>query len=131
MITGRLEMQFATSAPSLPNIRSGQLRALAVSGANRVSALPDVPTVTESGIAGYEAALWISFVMPAATPPAIAARLNREVNQILTSADGKEALVAHGVEPEPGAPEALPLRIRTDIAKWRKVIDQAGIKPGG
>jgi tripartite-type tricarboxylate transporter receptor subunit TctC len=122
-------MQFATIAPSLPNIRSGQLRALAVSGAKRVSALPDVPTVVEEGIAGYEAALWISLVMPPATPAAIVTRLNREVNQILTSDDGREALVAHGVEPEPGPPEALTARIRTDIAKWRGVIDRAGIKP--
>ena len=129
MITGRLEMQFATIAPSLSNIRSGQLRALAVSGAKRVTALPDVPTVAEQGISGYEAALWISFVMPAATPPAIAARLNREVTEVLTSADGREALVAQGVEPEPGPPEALTARIRTDTEKWRKVIDQAGIKP--
>ena len=129
MITGRLEMQFATIAPSLANIRSGQLRALAVSGAKRVSVLPDVPTVAEEGIPGYEAALWISFVMPPATPAAIVTRLNREVNQILTSEDGREALVAQGVEPEPGPPEALTARIRTDIAKWRKVIDQAGIKP--
>jgi tripartite-type tricarboxylate transporter receptor subunit TctC len=129
MITGRLEMQFATIAPSLANIRSGQLRALAVSGAKRVTALPDVPTVAEQGIPGYEAALWISFVMPAPTPPAIAARLNREVTEVLTSADGREALVAQGVEPEPGPPEALTARIRSDTEKWRKVIDQAGIKP--
>ena len=129
MITGRLEMQFATIAPSLPNIRAGQLRALAVSGAKRVSALPDVPTVAEEGIPGYEAALWISFVMPPATPPGIVTRLNREVNEILTSADGKEALIAQGVEPEPGPPEALTARIRSDIEKWRKVIDQTGIKP--
>jgi tripartite-type tricarboxylate transporter receptor subunit TctC len=129
MITGRLEMQFATIAPSLANIRSGQLRALAVSGAKRVTALPDVPTVAEQGIAGYEAALWISFVLPAATPAAIAARLNREVTEVLSSAEGREALVAQGVEPEPGPPDALTARIRTDMEKWRKVIDQAGIKP--
>jgi len=131
MITGRLEMQFATIAPSLPSIRSGQLRALAVSGAKRVTALPDVPTVAEQGIPGYEAALWISFVMPAATPAGIVARLHREVTEVLTSADGREALVAQGVEPEPGPPEALTARIRTDMDKWRKVIDLAGIRPGG
>ena len=68
MITGRLEMQFATIAPSLPNIRAGQLRALVTSGKTRAAVLPDVPTVAETGIAGYEAALWISFVAPPATP---------------------------------------------------------------
>jgi tripartite-type tricarboxylate transporter receptor subunit TctC len=129
MITGRLDMQFATIAPSLPNIRAGQLRALVTSGSKRASVLPDVPTVAESGIAGYEASLWISFVAPPATPPAIIARLNREVNDILASAEGKEALVAQGMEPEPGPPGALTERIRADIEKWRGVVAKAGIRP--
>ncbi len=129
MITGRLDMQFATIAPSLPNIRAGQLRALVTSGKTRAAALPEVPTVAESGLAGYEAALWIAFVMPAATRPAIVARLNRETNGILSSADAREALVAQGVEPEPGPPAALTERIRTDIEKWRGVVAKAGIRP--
>jgi tripartite-type tricarboxylate transporter receptor subunit TctC len=129
MITGRLDMQFATIAPSLPNIRAGQLRALVTSGRTRASVLPEVPTVAEAGIAGYEAALWISFVAPSATPPAIVARLNREVNDILSSAEGKEALVAQGMEPEPGPPTALTERIRADIEKWRGVVAKAGIRP--
>jgi tripartite-type tricarboxylate transporter receptor subunit TctC len=129
MITGRLDMQFATIAPSLPNIRAGQLRALVTSGKTRVAALPEVPTVAEAGIAGYEAALWVSFVMPPATPPTIIARLNREVNEILNSADGTEALVAQGMTPEPGPPEAVTERIRGDIEKWRGVAIKAGIRP--
>ena len=129
MITGRLDMQFATIAPSLPSIRAGQLRALVTSGSKRATVLADVPTVAESGIAGYEAALWISFVAPSATPPAIIARLNREVNDILASAEGREALVAQGMEPDPGPPEALTQRIRTDIEKWRGVVAKAGIRP--
>ena len=128
MITGRLDMQFATIAPSLPNIRAGQLRALVTSGKTRVAALPEVPTVAEAGIAGYEAALWVSFVMPPATPPTIIARLNREVNEILNSADGIEALVAQGMTPEPAPPEALTERIRGDIEKWRGVAVKAGIR---
>jgi tripartite-type tricarboxylate transporter receptor subunit TctC len=129
MITGRLDMQFATIAPTLPNIRAGRLRALAISGKARVAALPEVPTVAESGIAGYEAALWVSLVAPSATPPAIIARLNREVSEILNSSEGKEALVAQGMEPEPGPPEALTERIRSDIEKWRGVVAKAGIRP--
>ena len=128
MITGRLDMQLATIAPSLPNIRAGQLRALATSGATRVGALPEVPTVTEQGIPGYEASLWIAMVGPAGTPPPIVARLNREVNAVLQSGDGRDALVAQGLEPEPGAPEAVTARIRTDIAKWRGVVATAGIR---
>src|SRR5439155_23211656 len=87
MITGRLDMQFATIAPSLPNIRAGQLRAVVTSGKQRVAALPEVPTVAESGLAGYEAALWVALVAPAATRPAITVRINRELNEILRSAD--------------------------------------------
>jgi len=129
MITGRLDMQFATIAPSLPNIRAGQLRALATSGKARVAALPELPTVAEAGLAGYEAALWGSFVMPSATPPTIIARLNREVNDILKSTEGTEALVAQGMAAEPGPPEALTERIRGDIEKWRGVAVKAGIHP--
>jgi tripartite-type tricarboxylate transporter receptor subunit TctC len=128
MITGRLEMQFATIAPSLPHIRAGQLRPLAISGAKRVSLLPEVPTVAETGLAGYEAALWVALVMPAATRAAVVARINREMNEILRSADAREALVAQGVEPEGGPPEAVTERIRGDIDKWRGVVAKAGIR---
>ena len=128
MITGRLDMQFATIAPSLPTIRAGQLRALVTSGKTRVAALPELPTVAEAGIAGYEAALWVSFVVPSRTSPRIIARLNREVNDVLESSDGTEALVAQGMAPEPGPPEALTERVRGDIEKWRGVAAKAGIR---
>jgi len=128
MITGRLDMQFATIAPTLPNIRAGKLRALATSSTKRVMALPEVPTVAESGIAGYEAVLWVSFVAPPATPSAIIARLNRETNDILNSTEVKEVLVAQGMEPDPGPPDAVTRRIRADIEKWRDVVAKAGIR---
>jgi tripartite-type tricarboxylate transporter receptor subunit TctC len=129
MITGRLDMQFATIAPSLPNIQAGQLRALATSGKTRVAVLPEVPTVAEAGIAGYEAALWVAVVAPAATSTTIVARLNRTVNDILNSADGTEALIAQGMTAEAGASDTVTLRIRDDIAKWRDVAVKAGIRP--
>jgi tripartite-type tricarboxylate transporter receptor subunit TctC len=128
LITGRLDMQFATIAPSLANIRAGQLRAIVTTGKTRVTALPEVPTVAESGIAGYEAALWVALVAPPATAPAILARLNREVNDIISSADGKEALAGQGLESEPDQPEAVSTRIRGDIQKWRDVAAKAGIR---
>jgi tripartite-type tricarboxylate transporter receptor subunit TctC len=128
MITGRLDMQFATIAPTLPNIRAGQLRALVSSGKARAAVLPEVPTVAESGLAGYEASLWVALMMPAATSPAIVARLNREVNEILASAEGRDALVAQGVDAEIGPPQAVTERIRADIVKWRGVVAKAGIK---
>jgi tripartite-type tricarboxylate transporter receptor subunit TctC len=128
MITGRLDVQFATIAPSLPNIRAGQLRALVTSGAIRSAALPEVPTVAETVLPGYEAVLWVSVVAPAGTPAAIVARLNREMNEILASAETREALVAQGMEPDPGPPEAVTQRIRADTEKWRAVVAKAGIK---
>jgi len=128
MITGRLDMQFATIGPTLQTIRAGQLRALVTSGARRATVLPEVPTVAEAGIAGYEASLWMSLVAPAATPLAIIARLNREVNDVLRFAETRDALVAQGLEAEPGPPEAVTERIRSDTAKWRGVVAKAGIK---
>ena len=128
MMAGRLDMQFATIAPTLANIRDGKLRALVTSGAQRSAALPDVPTVAESGLPGYEAVLWVSLVMPPGTPASITTRLNRELNDILKSADTRDALIAQGVEPEPGSPEAVTQRIKTDIDKWRGVVAKSGIK---
>ena len=98
------------------------------SGKTRVAALPELPTVAEAGIAGYEAALWVSLVVPSGTSPRIIARLNREMNDVLESSDGTEALIAQGMAPEPGPPEALTERIRGDIEKWRGVAAKAGIR---
>jgi tripartite-type tricarboxylate transporter receptor subunit TctC len=128
IIAGRLDMQFATIAPTLPNIRADKLRALVTTGATRSAALPEVPTLAEAALPGYEAVLWAALVMPSGTPPAIVARLNREVNDILKSADGRESLMAQGIEPEPGPPEAVTRRIKTDIDKWRAVAAKSGIK---
>jgi tripartite-type tricarboxylate transporter receptor subunit TctC len=85
-------------------------------------------TVAEAGLPGYEASLWQALVAPAATPPAIIARLNREVTAILNDAEARAALTKQGVEPEPGSPAALGNRIRNDLAKWRDVITSAGIR---
>jgi tripartite-type tricarboxylate transporter receptor subunit TctC len=128
MITGRLDMQLATVAPSLPNIRAHQLRAVATSGRERVPVLPEVPTIAESGLAGYEAVLWIALVAPAATTPAIVTRLNSELNGVLGSRDAKEALDAQGVQSESGQPGVVTERIRADTEKWRAVVAQIGIR---
>jgi tripartite-type tricarboxylate transporter receptor subunit TctC len=128
LISGRLDMQFATIPPTLTNINANQVRALATTGTQRVSVLPNVPTIAESGLPGYEASLWLAIVAPAGTPPAIVARLNREINAVLGLAQIKASMAQQGLELEPGPPEALAKRIGTDIDKWRKVISQAGIK---
>jgi tripartite-type tricarboxylate transporter receptor subunit TctC len=120
-------MQFGTIPPSIGNIRDGRLRALGITGAVRNAALPDVPTIAESGLPGYESSLWQGYVMPAGTPAGIIAKANREVTAALNDAAVRAALMEQGVEPEPGPPQALGDRMRADVAKWHDVIVSAGI----
>ena len=125
---GRIEIQFGTIPPTLTLVRDGKVRALAVTRASRSPAIPDVPTIAESGVPGYEASLWQAVVAPAATPAPIIARLNREIVAALAAPDVKAALTPHGIELAPGTPEQLAARIRDDIAKWREVIQATGIR---
>jgi tripartite-type tricarboxylate transporter receptor subunit TctC len=127
LIAGRLDMQFATIPPTLTNINAGQVRALATTGRQRVSALSNVPTIAETGIADYEASLWLAMFAPAGTPPAIVTRLNREINEVLKTESVRSAFAAQGLEIEPGPPEALGKLVAADIEKWRKVIAQSSI----
>ena len=99
-----------------------------MTGAVRNPTLPDVPTIAESGLAGYECSLWQAIVAPAATSPAIIARLNREIGAVLADPEVRAAFANHGVEPQAGTPAALGARIRADVAKWRDVIISAGIR---
>jgi tripartite-type tricarboxylate transporter receptor subunit TctC len=128
LLEGRVEMQFGTIPPALTHIRAGKLRALAVTGAVRNPTLPDVPTIAESGLPGYECSLWQAIVAPAATSPAIIARLNREIGAVLADPDLRAAFTEHGVEPQTSSPAALGARIRADVQKWHDVIISAGIR---
>ena len=128
LLEGRVEMQFGTIPPTLAHIGAGKLRALAVTGAVRNPTLPDVPTIAESGLPGYECSLWQAIVAPAATSPAIIARLNREIGAVLADPDVRAAAeLACGSTPCL-ANAALGARIRADVAKWRDVITSAGIR---
>jgi tripartite-type tricarboxylate transporter receptor subunit TctC len=129
LITGRLDMQFATVAPTLSNIRDGKLRALATTGRKRAAVLSDVPTMMEAGIKDYDVALWFAYVMPAGTPEAITRRLNREMSAILAEADTVAAMQKQAFDPEPGAPEAVVARIRAETDTWRALVAKTGIKP--
>jgi tripartite-type tricarboxylate transporter receptor subunit TctC len=128
LLEGRVEMQFGTIPPTLAHIRAGKLRALAVTGAVRNAALPEVPTIAESGLPGYECSLWQAVVAPAGTPAGIVERLNREVSAVLSESDLRATFAKHGVEPEASSPAALAARIRDDVNKWRAVITSAGIR---
>jgi tripartite-type tricarboxylate transporter receptor subunit TctC len=128
IITGRLDMQFATVGPTLENIRQGKLRALATTGRKRVSSLPEVPTMMEAGVKDYDVTLWIAYVVPAGTPDDIVAKLNREMAAILGEPDVVDALHQQGFEPEPGPAEAVTARIRSETETWRALVAKTGIK---
>jgi tripartite-type tricarboxylate transporter receptor subunit TctC len=128
LVEGRVEMQFGTIPPTLAHIQAGRLRALAVTGARRNAALPEVPTMAEAGLPGYECTLWQALVAPAATPAAIIGRLNREVTVVLADDEVRAALAQYGIDPESGGPEALGARIRAELEKWREVIVGAGLR---
>ena len=128
LITGRLDMQFATVAPTLQSIRDGKLRALATTGRKRVAVLPDVPTMIEQGVTDYDVALWFAYAMPAGTPDAIVARLNGAMTAVLTEGETVEALRKQGFEPEPGPPANVTARIRAEIELWRALAAKTGIK---
>jgi tripartite-type tricarboxylate transporter receptor subunit TctC len=128
LIAGRVDMAFVTIPPTLPLIQQGQVRAIAVTGAQRSHALPKVPTIAESGLPGYEAVLWQAINAPAGTPAPILARLHTETNALLREPGTANALARVGVEAEPNTAQELAYRIGADIKKWHDVIVSAGIK---
>jgi tripartite-type tricarboxylate transporter receptor subunit TctC len=124
---GRIEMQFATLGPVLPHIRSGKVKALAVTSLKRIDILPDVPTLDESGLAGYDALLWLAVVAPAATPRDAVVRMNRELRAVLAMPDVVEALKVQGIDAVSSTPDELRALIARDIDKWRK-LGQTNVK---
>jgi tripartite-type tricarboxylate transporter receptor subunit TctC len=127
-VAGRIEMQFSTLPPAIPLVREGKLRALATTGAKRVSSLADIPTLAEAGIANYEVSLWIGIAAPSGTPQSIVSRLNQEMSAILASPEITDALLQQGMAAEPGSPEDLGKHISGDIGKWREAVSKIGIK---
>jgi tripartite-type tricarboxylate transporter receptor subunit TctC len=104
------------------------LRALAVTTAKRAPQLPDVPTMQEAGVAGYDASVWLALLAPAGTPHEIVAKLNAEVAKLMNSPETKKTLFDAGVEPAPSTPEAMSEYMVQEMARWGKVVKEAGIK---
>ena len=128
LIAGRVDMAYVTIPPTLALIQQNKVRAIAVTGAQRSPALPDVPTIAEAGLSGYEAVLWQALNAPAGTPAPILARLNTETNALLRETKTTAALAKVGVDADPSTPQQLADRIAADIKKWHDVIISAGIK---
>jgi tripartite-type tricarboxylate transporter receptor subunit TctC len=129
LLAGRVTMMFAPSTVALPPVRSGKLRALAVTSLKRSSALPDVPTVAESGFPGFEATLWGGVVAPAGTPAAVIQKLHVESVSALRQAEVQARLAETGLEPVGNSPAEFALVIKSEIPKWAKLIAESGMRP--
>ena len=127
-IAGNVQVLFGSPSTTIPHIKSGRLRALAVTTTNRIGAAPDVPTVAESGLAGYEVVLGHGLVGPKGLPRAIVDRINAEANQILKVKEMDTLLATDGVAAAGGTPEQFAATIKSDIERWGKVVKQAGVK---
>ena len=128
LIGGQVQLMFAGIVPIEPHVRAGRVRGIAVSSAKRSLAMPQVPTIAESGLPGFEVVGWYGVLAPAHTPHAIIVRLHREFLNILQTPEIRDRLLREGAEPVGNSPAQFTEFLRTDIARWAKVIRQAGAK---
>jgi tripartite-type tricarboxylate transporter receptor subunit TctC len=128
LLGGQVDVLFSPINSALPHIKSGKLRALAMASDKRVVSLPDVPTLTEAGVAGYKSDIWIGLFAPARTPKEIVDKLSTEVTRMQELADVKEQLGAQGIEPMTTPSAQISGMIKTDLARWQKVIKETGVK---
>jgi tripartite-type tricarboxylate transporter receptor subunit TctC len=126
LLSGQVQMMFDNLPSAMPNIKSGKLKALAVTSAKRSPSLPDVPTIAEAGVPGYEAPSWFGILVPKGTPPEIVAKLNTDINKILAMPDTKKKFLEQGAEPAGGTPEQFAALINSEIPKWAKVVKASG-----
>ena len=128
VVSGETDLMFNNALPALPQVKNGRLRALGVTTPQRSAVLPEVPTITESGLKGFEVQQNYGVLAPAGTPREIVARLNQEIGKLMRTEDAKSRLLADGSEAKVSTPEELERMIVAEIAKWSRVIRQVGIK---
>jgi tripartite-type tricarboxylate transporter receptor subunit TctC len=128
LVSGQVQLMLEGMNSITPHAKAGRVRALAVSAARRADVLPDVPTIAEAGVPGYEASTWNGIVSPVGVPEHVVATLNGAINRVLSTASMKERLAAIGAEPAPGTPEQFGRLIRTEYVKWGEVVKRAGAR---
>jgi tripartite-type tricarboxylate transporter receptor subunit TctC len=128
LLAGQVSMYFGTTPSTLPFVQSGKLRALGVTTAKRTTAAPEIPTIAEAGLPGYEQSAWHGLLVPTGTPDAVIAKLNAEVNRLLRSPDAVERFKVQGFDVIGGSPADFAAFIRQDVAKYAKLVKTAGIK---
>jgi tripartite-type tricarboxylate transporter receptor subunit TctC len=128
LLGGNVALLFTPASTVIPHVAAGKLAALAVIGRRRLAALPDVPTMTELGVAGFESGLWFGLNAPAGTPAPVIERLNAEARRAFGLAEVKAQLAAQGIDAVPGSPEAFAAFIRQETDKWARVVRESGAK---
>lgn len=128
VVGGQVAVYFAGLASSIQMIKSGRVKALAVTSKTRAKAAPELPTIAESGLPGYEAVLWQGYFAPAGTPRDVVAKLATDINRVLAMPDTVERLAAAGTDPFPGSPEQFAAFLRSEIDKWGTVVRRIGLK---
>ena len=127
LLAGEVPLMCTSPLPTLPHIKSGKLKALAMTGRTRSRALPEVPTVAESGLTGFQSSLWYALMAPAGTPTAVMQRLNHETTRIVRLPAVSEQLLAQGADPIGNSPQELAAFLRADIERWKKLVREAKI----
>ena len=127
-MAGQVQILFGSVGATLPQMSSGRLRAIAVTTSKRIAAAPQVPTIAESGVKGYDVILWHGLIAPKALPRPILDRVNSELNKALQSKEMQDRLAGDGVSAAGGTPEQFTALIKKDIEVWRKVVQKAGVK---
>jgi tripartite-type tricarboxylate transporter receptor subunit TctC len=128
-VAGQVELAFASPVTTLPFTNNGRLRALAVTTATRVDAYPDLPTMAEAGLPGYELTQWYALLAPAKTPADIVMVLNAAIRKALDDDEVRKRITSEGGVPSPTSPEGLTAFIRSETAKYEKIVKAAGLKP--
>jgi len=129
VLAGHVQLMFDNVSSAIPNIKAGRVRALGVASLRRCPTLPDLPTIAEEGVPGYETTIWLALFAPAKTPPAVLHKLNREVHEAVNSVEYRERLVGLDMQPRVSSPHELADYLKSDLAKWGRVVKDAGIKP--
>jgi len=128
ILAGDVPFMFSTSVGILPLVRNGQVRALADSSSKRIAAAPELPTVAEAGLDGFDVAAWFGLFAPAGTPNAIVKRLSAETRKALESADVRKLLIDVGAEPLGSTPEDFRAFVKSEFERWGKVVAEAGLR---
>jgi tripartite-type tricarboxylate transporter receptor subunit TctC len=129
LVGGQVQMMMINTIAALPQVKAGKLRALAVTTLKRSNVFPELPTMAESGLPGFDVNSWHGFFAPAKTPAAIVTRLNGDIVKILGTPEVKDRLGSVGLDPVGSSPQQLAAYVRSETDKWAKIIKQVGIKP--